>query len=79
MFADGVVKFDQRIAIPLNVDAHLIVAAVGKAYDLRTGYGESWQSKMHPVAFTNPMFGDVDGNGFRANGDNLGHPLPVGM
>jgi hypothetical protein len=33
---------------------------------------------MHPVAFTNPIYVDTDGNGFEPSGDNLGHPLPVG-
>ena len=32
---------------------------------------------MHPVAYTNPIFVDVDGQGFKPNGDNLGHPLLV--
>lgn len=78
MFGNGVVKFEQRIKVPLSSDAHLIVAAVGEGFNLKTGYGESWQSKMHPVAYNNPIFIDVDGNGFRANGDNLGQSLPVG-
>jgi hypothetical protein len=30
---------------------------------------------MHPVAFTNPIYADVDHNGFQANGDTLGYPL----
>jgi hypothetical protein len=32
---------------------------------------------MHPLAFTNPIYVDVDHNGFKANGDTLGHPLLV--
>ena len=78
MFSDSVVKFDHHIEIPFTVDAHIIVAAVGEGHNLQTGYGESWQSEMHPVAFTNPIFVDFDGNGFRANGDNIGQPLPLG-
>ncbi len=77
-FSDGAVKFEQLVEVPLTTDAHIIVAAVGEGSTLETGYGESWQSEMHPVAFTNPIFVDHDGNGFRANGDTLGHPLPVG-
>ncbi len=77
-FTDGVVKFERRITVPLGQDAHIIVAAIGEGFNLKTGYGESWQSQMHPVAFTNPIFVDVSGDGFRANGDNLGHPLPLG-
>jgi hypothetical protein len=30
---------------------------------------------MHPVAFTNPIYVDVDRNGFHANGDTLRYPL----
>ena len=32
---------------------------------------------MHPIAYTNPIFVDVDNNGWRSNGDTLGHPLLV--
>ena len=78
MFASGVTKFEHEISVPLAIDAHIIVATVGEKSDLKTGYGESWQSAMHPVAFTNPIWVDVDGDGFDPNGDTLGHPLAVG-
>ena len=29
------------------------------------------------IAVSNPIFVDVDGGGFKANGDTLGAPLPV--
>ena len=32
---------------------------------------------MPPLAYNNPIFVDVDGNGFKANGDLLGFDLPV--
>jgi len=32
---------------------------------------------MHPCAYNNPIFIDVDGGGFTANGDTLGYPLPT--
>jgi hypothetical protein len=32
---------------------------------------------MHPFAYNNPIFVDVDGHGFKPNGDALGFPLPV--
>jgi hypothetical protein len=53
----------------------LIVVATGENSDLSKGWGESWESAMHPVAYTNPIYVDVDHDGFRATGDNLGHPL----
>ena len=33
---------------------------------------------MNPCAYNNPIFVDVDGNGFTPNGDSLGFPLPAG-
>ncbi len=78
LFKRGVVSFEKTITVPLSEDAHLIVAAVGENHDLETGYGRSWQSAMHPVAFTNPIYVDIDGNGFRPNGDTLGFALPLG-
>ena len=51
--------------------------AFGHGYDLRTGFGSSWQAAMHPCAYHNPIYVDVDGGGFRPNGDTLGYPLPV--
>jgi hypothetical protein len=76
-FKDGVVKFDETIAVPLSEDAHLIVVACAEDSDLRIGYGSSSQSKMKPFAYHNPIFVDVDGHGFTPNGDTLGWPLPV--
>ncbi len=74
----GAISFEGTIPISLHEDAHLIVAAFGENFNLATGYGKSWQSGMHPCAFTNPIFVDVDGNGFQPNGDTLGYPLPLG-
>jgi hypothetical protein len=78
MFRNGVIKFFERIRIPLSEDAHLIVVAAHEEMDLSLGYGTSGQAKLRPCAFNNPIFVDVDGGGFRANGDTLGHPLGVG-
>lgn len=79
LFVPGeTVSFEATIPVPLTRDAHLIVAAVGENFNLATGFGKSWQSGMHPCAFTNPIFVDVDGNGYRPNGDTLDYPLPVG-
>jgi hypothetical protein len=77
MFKDGLVKFDQTIPVKLREDAHLIVVAMGEKSDLSKGWGRSVESAMHPVAFTNPVYVDIDHNGFKANGDTLGHPLLV--
>ena len=77
MFQDGVVKFEQTIEVPLTEDSHLIVVAMGENFNLSTGYGTSPQAKNRPCAYHNPIFVDVDGGGFKPNGDSLGWPLPV--
>ena len=77
-FSDGVLKFEQTIPVPLTADAHLIVVAYGENFDLKTGFGTSGQSAAKPCAYNNPIFVDLDGNGFTPSGDNLGFPLPSG-
>jgi hypothetical protein len=76
-FKDDVVKFNQTLQVKLREDAHLIVVAIGEKSNLSKGWGQSWAAAMHPLAFTNPIYVDVDHNGFKANGDTLGHPLLV--
>jgi hypothetical protein len=78
LFRDGVVRFEHRIPVTLREDAHLIVVAIGERSNLRTGYGRSTQAWWSPVAFTSPMYIDIDGHGWRPNGDTLGEPLPLG-
>lgn len=76
MFGNGVVKFDQKIDMEIDSDAHIIVAAVGEGLTLGRVMGPSAGKRM-PVAVSNPIFADRDGNGFQANGDLLGAPLPM--
>ena len=77
-FQNGVVKFNKIISIPLSEDAHLIVVAYGTNSDLRIGYGSSGQAGIKPCAYNNPIFVDLNGDGFTPNGDTLGFPLPTG-
>lgn len=78
MFKNGVVKFDEKIHIPLQHDAHLIVVAIDEDGDEKVGFGTSDYAKMRPCAYNNPIYVDADGNGFKPNGDTLGFDLPVG-
>lgn len=77
MFGDGVVKFEHNIRVPLKEDAHLIVVAIGWG-NLEKGFGTSDQKWVRPCVYNNPIFVDVDGNGFQPNGDTLDFELPVG-
>ena len=77
-FQNGVVKFNKTISIPLSEDTHLIVVAYGTNSDLRIGYGSSGQAGIKPCAYNNPIFVDLNGDGFTPNGDTLGFPLPTG-
>ncbi len=78
MFGKGVVQFDRTIHVPLEQDAHLIVVATSESETLKVAYGTSDYAKMRPMAFNNPIYVDIDGHGFRANGDTLGFELPPG-
>jgi len=75
-FGSGVVKFEQDISLNLKSDAHLIVAAAGEGLTLGPVMGPRAGAAM-PVAVSNPIYVDVDGQGFQPNGDMLGLPLPV--
>jgi hypothetical protein len=76
MFDDGAVNFDKVISVKLEEDAHIIVAAAGDEGQLARVYGPD-QAQAIPTAVSNPIFCDVDGAGFKPNGDMLGLPLPV--
>ncbi len=78
MFKDGVVKFDEKIQVPLQHDAHLIVVAIDEDGDEKVCYGTSDYAKMRPCAYNNPIYVDADGHGFTPNGDTLGFDLPTG-
>jgi hypothetical protein len=85
-FAAGTVVFDQHVPVTLTSDAHVVVAAAGEGLQLGVVYGplpaagerefESTGADM-PVAVANPIYVDVDGNGFKSNGDTLGLPVPL--
>ncbi|MBI4581483.1 MAG: carboxypeptidase regulatory-like domain-containing protein [Planctomycetes bacterium] len=74
MFAAGTVRFERDVPVALKTDAHVIVVAIGEGSTLKTGYGRSWQSEMRPVAYHNPIYVDVDGDGWTPSHDALGVP-----
>ncbi|MBB5030918.1 CehA/McbA family metallohydrolase [Prosthecobacter vanneervenii] len=78
MFKDGVVKFEEKIHVPLEHDAHLIVVALDEDGNQKIGYGTSDYAKVRPCAYNNPIYVDADGHGFTPNGDTLGFDLPTG-
>lgn len=74
-FTNEVVKFDHQIDLDLEGDTHVIVATAGEGLKLGPVMGPEHGEDM-PVAVSNPIFVDVNGNGFEPNGDLLDFPLP---
>jgi hypothetical protein len=74
MFGAGPVKFERDIPLALKADAHVIVAVIGEHGRLGPVAGPDHAAER-PVAFSNPIFVDVDGDGWKANGDVLDQPL----
>ena len=75
-FGNDVIKFEADVPLELAEDAHIIVAAIGEGLQLGRVSGPRWGEKP-PVAVSNPIFVDIDGNGFQANGDLLDLSLPL--
>lgn len=73
---DAVVKFDQTVSIDLKEDSHVIVIAGHRTQLIGDIMGPMWKNQ-NPTAVTNPVFVDLDGDGFTANKDTLDYPLPV--
>lgn len=76
VFRNGVVKFDETLEIALEKDAHLIVVAGDVGGNLVDVMGPQYGAQ-EPAALTNPIYVDIDGNGFDPNKDTLDYPLPV--
>ncbi len=76
MFGKDVVKFERDVDIELTEDAHLIVLTGHRTQLIGDVMGPAW-GKQHPAALNNPIFVDIDGDGFKANKDTLDIPLPV--
>jgi len=76
LFHDKPERFTHEAELALDKDTHVIVVAIGEEKPLGDVMGPMW-GRQQPVAISNPIFVDVDGGGFRPNGDTLGAPLPV--
>ncbi|MBW3539756.1 MAG: CehA/McbA family metallohydrolase [Planctomycetes bacterium] len=75
-FKSGVIKFEEMLPLELESDAHVVVVTGSAKYDLGPVMGPQW-GETPPAAISNPIFVDVDGGGFKPNGDTLDAPLPV--
>jgi hypothetical protein len=75
-FSDETVKFEHELPLELKRDTHVLVAALGEKSTLGDVMGPT-MGKIMPIAVSNPIYVDVDGDGFQASGDALGQPLPV--
>ena len=76
MFRDGTIKFKRQLTVRLREDSHLVVVTGHSVHKLGDVMGPQWGGQK-PVALSNPVFVDVDGDGFQPNMDTLGFPLPV--
>jgi hypothetical protein len=76
-FTNDTVRFDAKLRVPLKTDTHVIVATIGEGLELGPVMGPNFPGKLPPVAVANPIFVDVDGGGFKANGDLLDVPLAL--
>jgi hypothetical protein len=76
VFRSGAVKFDETLEVELTEDAHLIVVA-GDVGGRLVAFGDTDAGKQEPAALSNPIYVDIDGDGFTPNKDTLDAPLPV--
>lgn len=75
-FKDGTLKFDSELQLTLDRDTHIIAVTQGEGLKLGPVMGEFW-GDHEPTALSNPVFVDIDSDGFEPNKDTLEHPLPV--
>jgi hypothetical protein len=76
LFRGGTVKFERTLDLDLKQDAHIVVATGNTSGELGSMYG-ALHAKTKPAALTNPIFVDINGDGFQPNRDTLDHPLPT--
>jgi hypothetical protein len=74
LFKQNSLQFKHSFLLDLENDTNIIVVATNDEFGLKP---ESEDKEYHSIAISNPFFVDIDGNGFIANKDTLGEPLPV--
>lgn len=75
-FKTGTLRFESQLDLKLKDDSHVIVVC-GSDKPLGPKVVGPFWGTYRAAAITNPIFVDVDGDGFKPNKDTLGHPLPV--
>lgn len=76
LFKAEPLQFKHTFPLTLDKDANVIVVATGKIRSQNTQLTTEGRS-FPPIAVTNPLFIDANGDGFIPNKDTLGQPLPV--
>lgn len=70
---EGVVRFEHTVSVSLEEDAHLIVVAAGE--NSRLGPVMGPHADLPPVAISNPIYLDLQADGFQPNQDPLTPPV----
>lgn len=72
----GALRFEKTLSLTLTEDSHLVVVTGHSTQTMEDVLGPPFGAQ-HPAALTNPVFVDVNSDGFQPNMDTLGFPLPV--
>jgi hypothetical protein len=76
LFTKETIRFEKSVELTLQEDAHLVVVTGHRTELIGDIMGPMW-GRQHPTAVSNPVYVDLQGDGFKANKDTLDTPLPV--